>query len=111
MPKPTLSKLNVGEYNHQLAQGALVDFLQAINSAGGSDSVAVGQTSKVVTHGLKDAATAANVTPSRVIITPTNDPQVRFWVSAKTTTTFTVTTSASIAGSPFNFEYRAYAAD
>jgi hypothetical protein len=113
MSKPTLTKLNVGDYNHQKAQGDQVDFLASLNSAGGTDVVVVGQTSKVVTHGLKDAVSGANVTPTRVVVSPTSDvgSGIRYWVSAKTSTTFTVTTSAAIAGSNFTFEFRAYAAD
>jgi hypothetical protein len=112
MAKPAkLVKVNVGDYNHQTAQSAQVDFFTAINSAGGTDAVAVGQTSKVVTHGLTDAITGAAATPSRVMVTPTNDPQQRFWVSAKSSTTFTVTTAGAIASTNFNFDFRAYAAD
>jgi hypothetical protein len=114
MPKPTLIKLGtIGEFNHAKAQGDAVDFSAALNSAGGSDAVVVGQTSKVVTHGLKDAVTGANATPTRVIITPTSDigSGIRYWVSARTATTFTVTTSGAIAGSNFVFDFRCYAAD
>jgi hypothetical protein len=114
MSKPTLIKLGtIGEFNHAKAQAAAVDMSSALNSAGGTDAVVVGQSSKVVTHGLKDAVTGANATPTRVIITPTSDigSGIRYWVSAKTSTTFTVTTSGAIGGSNFNFEFRCYAAD
>jgi hypothetical protein len=114
MPKPTLIKLGtIGEFNHAKAQGDAVDALAAINSSGGSDAVVVGQSSKVVTHGLKDAVTGGNITPTRVIITPTSDigSGIRYWVSARTATTFTVTTSGAIAGSNFVFDFRCYAAD
>jgi hypothetical protein len=114
MAKPAkLVKVNVGDYNHQTAQSAQVDFFTAINSAGGTDAVVVGQSRKVVTHGLTDAITGAAATPSRVMVTPTSDvgSGIRYWVSAKTSTTFTVTTSGNIAGSNFVFDYRAYAAD
>lgn len=69
-------------------------------SGGGSISAA---TSITVTHGLA-------TTPDRVFLTPTGDPGsgIRWWVSAKGSTTFTVTTSASAT---FTFDWQARVGD
>ena len=70
----------------KLINGSASGFLDQ-NSGSASISAA---TSITVNHGLW-------TTPSRVEITPTGDPGagIRYWVSAKTSTTFTITLSAS----------------
>ncbi|SRR6266581_1298664 len=83
----------------KLINGSAAGFLDA-NSGNASISAA---TSIVVTHGLWK-------TPTRVEITPTGDPGagIRYWVSAKGATTFTITLSAS---STVTFDWRAWTWD
>jgi len=75
-----------------------------VTEASGIDSVASGQTSKAVTHGL-------SLTPALkdIVITLTNNPtvNVRHWVSAVGATTFTVTTSADPGASGLAFAWQA----
>jgi hypothetical protein len=75
-----------------------------VTEASGTATIAVAGTSVVVTHGM-------NVTPARVLLTPTTDPQQRYWVSAKTATTFTISVSAAIATSAVNFDWLAHSYD
>lgn len=70
----------------------------------GTGTMAVATASIAITHGLW-------TTPVRVTITPTSDPQQRYWISAKTATTFTVTAAANIATTAFVFDWRAYTYD
>jgi hypothetical protein len=63
-------------------------------------SIGVGNTSVVVNHGLA-------ATPQEVFITPTVDPQFRWWVSTLTATQFTINLSTAAAGSAVTFRWRA----
>ena len=70
-------------------------------SNAGAATVASGTSSIAVTHGL--AATPAK---EDVLITPVADVVERYWVSATTSTTFTITLSANAAANRF-FGWRA----
>jgi hypothetical protein len=102
--------VNVGEFNQQKAISDLVDFINAMLSWRGTAQIAVAGTSVVVTHGVKDANGAA-AAPTRVMVTPRNDPQQRFWVSSITSTQFTISVSAAIAATAVNFDWSAYLND
>ena len=70
------------------------------SAASGTGTVSSSSTTVNVTHAL-------GVTPSRVLITPGTDwTGTVWWVSAKTSTTFTVTINPAI-GSDFTFDWRA----
>jgi hypothetical protein len=75
-----------------------------VTEAKGTATVANGTTSVAVTHGL-------SVTPalSDIKVTPTNDPTttVRWWVSAVSATTFTITTSGNPGASGATFAWQA----
>jgi hypothetical protein len=62
-------------------------------SNAGTATVTNGNSSVSVDHGLA-------VTPavSDILLTPTADPSVRYWVSATTSTQFTITLSAAASG-------------
>lgn len=64
----------------------------------GSATVAAGNTSVVV-------PVATGVGVYQVHLTPTNDPTVRYWVSAKSTINFTITLSAAapVGGAVFDW--------
>lgn len=83
----------------KLINGSASGFLDQ-NSGSGSISAA---TSLNISHGLWK-------TPTRIEITPTGDPGsgIRYWISAKGSTTFTLTTSASAT---FTFDWRAWTWD
>jgi len=64
----------------------------------GSATITAGQTSTTVNHGL-------HVTPARVILTPVTDTGgKRYWISAKTSSTFTITID-SIYASDISFDW------
>ena len=66
----------------------------------GTSTIATDATSIVVTHGLA-------ATPTRVQLTPTTDTAgKRYWISAKTATTFTITIDTSHT-SDISFDWRA----
>jgi hypothetical protein len=73
-----------------------------VTRSSGTGSLAAA-TTLTVTHGLSG-------TPSRVEVTPTSDPGagIRWWISAKTATTFTITTSAAAT---FSFDWHAWIGD
>lgn len=69
-------------------------------SNGAGASIAAGSASVAVTHGL-------GVAPLRVFLSPTADTQgLRFWVSAKTATTFTITLSGNAVTNPITFDWQ-----
>lgn len=77
--------------------------------AAGTGTVASGQTSVNVTHGLN--ATLAALAPlalKHIVVTPTNNPtnNVRYWVSAVSSTQFTVTTSGDPGASGLGFAWQ-----
>jgi hypothetical protein len=75
-----------------------------VNKNTGTATVATGNTSIVVTHGLAAA-------PIRVQVTPTTDTGgKRYWISAKTATTFTITIDSANA-SDIAFDWRATAGE
>jgi hypothetical protein len=73
-----------------------------VTNASGTATITAA-TTLTVTHGL-------TTTPTRVIITPTTDPGagIRWWISAKGATTFTLTTSAAAT---FTFDWHAWIGD
>lgn len=71
-----------------------------VSEASGTASIAAASSSVTVTHGLQG-------TPLRVILSPTVDPQQRYWVSAKGATTFTITLAAAAVTNPVVFDWRA----
>jgi hypothetical protein len=80
-------------------------WLQYAQTAGrGTDAVASGTTSKAVTHGLGGTPPI-----SAIAIQLTNNPtsNVRHWVSATSSTTFTVSTSADPGASGLAFAWQA----
>jgi hypothetical protein len=69
--------------------------------AKGTATVAAETASVDVTHGLSPA-------PTRVLVTPTSDPGSRWWVSALTATTFTITLQTALgAGVTATFDWMA----
>ncbi len=84
-----------------LAKGNDITVNGYLDTNSGSATVTSGQTSVNVTHNLY-------VTPTRIEITPTTDTLgQRFWVSAKGTTTFTITANTA-PGSNVLFDWRAW---
>jgi hypothetical protein len=72
-----------------------------VNTNHGAASVLAGQAAVVVTHSL-------GAVPTRVQLTPTSDPQGRrWWVSAKTLTTFTITLDGNAVTNPITFDWTA----
>jgi len=67
-------------------------------------TVPVGATSVVVTHGM-------GMTPKRIGLTPTTDPQQRYWADTITATTFTIRLAAAAATSAPSFVWRATYSD
>jgi len=69
----------------------------------GTSSVASGSTSVNVTHSLSPTPATSDIT-----ITPTNNPtnNVRHWVSAVSSTTFTLSTSGDPGASGLSFSWR-----
>ncbi len=66
----------------------------------GTATIVNGQTTVVVNHGLAS-------TPTRVVLTPTTDTGGRrYWISAKTATTFTISLNSSYT-SAITFDWRA----
>jgi hypothetical protein len=73
------------------------DNIGYVTHASGTFSYTTGATTRTVTHGLAG-------TPARVVLTPTGDPgTARFWVSAKSATTFTITCSVSTQACTFDW--------
>lgn len=71
----------------------------------GTASIAAGTATLNVTHNLYAA-------PSRVELTPTADTQgLRWWISAKGATTFTITLSGNAVTNPVTFDWRAWTWD
>lgn len=71
------------------------------NTAGAGASVAAGAATVNVTHGL-------GVAPLRVYLSPTADTQgLRWWVSAKGASTFTITLSGNATTNPVTFDWKA----
>lgn len=65
----------------------------------GTATIAVAGTSVAITHGLAEA-------PTRIILSPTADTQGRrYWVSARTSTTFTITLDSAASGSAITFDW------
>lgn len=87
---------------NSLARNNTCDQAGYYDHNGGSASISA-TTSVVVTHNLW-------TTPARLTVTPTGDPGsgIRWWVSAKGTTTFTITVSSSTTVA---FDWRAYTWD
>lgn len=77
------------------------DLVITAGARGSGASVTVGTASVAVAHNL-------SVTPSVVFITPTADPQQRYWISAKSSSTFTITLAANAATNPVTFDWQAY---
>ena len=78
--------------SYTLAEGILAE--------SGSATLAAAATTTVVTHGLGQA-------PDRVLVTPTSDTLgARWWVSATSTTTFTIEMNTTTA-SDVTFDWRA----
>ena len=77
--------------------GSEVDKLKA-GFGTGSTSIPFGDSSKVVTHNLDLAS-------NTVMLTPTKDPTVRYWVSAVTKDGFTISLSAAapVGGADFDW--------
>jgi hypothetical protein len=105
-----LVKINAGEYNAQRGLSDIADFINAMLSWRGTAQITVGQSSIVVTHSVVDANGVATA-PARVLLTPRTDPQQRYWVSAITSTQFTITVAANVAGTAVNFDWSAYLND
>jgi parallel beta-helix repeat protein len=73
----------------------------ATEQMGWGASVAAGSSSVTVTHGLA-------VRPNAVILSPTSDTQGRkWWVSAKTRTSFTITLDSAAVTNPITFDWAA----
>lgn len=71
------------------------------SQAGAGASVAAGTASVAVTH-------MVGVAPLRVFLSPTSDTQgLRWWVSAKGATTFTITLSGNATTNPVTFDWKA----
>jgi hypothetical protein len=105
-----LLKPTAGEYNAQKAFSDIADFINAMLTWRGTAQITVGQLSVVVSHSVVDANGVATA-PARVLLTPRTDPQQRYWVSAITSTQFTITVAANIATSAVNFDWSAYLND
>ena len=84
------------------APNSRVGFTLSTKADSGTATVAASATSIAVTHAL-------GATPARVLISPTTDTLgARFWVSAKTTSNFTITINTSQA-SDIDFDWRVQA--
>lgn len=109
-PAKLVKTNGIGEYNAQKELSDIVDFINALLSWRGTAQIGVAGTSVVVTHNVVDANGVATA-PARILLTPRSDPQQRFWVSSITSTQFTITVAAAIAGSAVNFDFSAYLND
>ncbi|MHB8689321.1 MAG: hypothetical protein ACYDB4_19370 [Candidatus Dormibacteraceae bacterium] len=98
------------EWSFQRGLIDIATFINAMLSWRGTVQIGVGQTSVAVTHGVVDA-NGVPAAPARVILTARTDPQQRYWVSSITSTQFTVTVGAAIAGTAVNFDFSAYLND
>ncbi len=72
--------------------------------ASGVASVAVAAASVVVTHGM-------GMTPRRISLTPTTDPQQRYWADTITNTAFTIRLAAAAVTTAPSFAWRATFSD
>lgn len=99
---PTRSRRD-DQYGHKVVEANL-DFLRDVfdkaeaKRLGGTATIAVGATSIVVTHGLGNGN-------FQVAITPLADPTVRYWVTAKSSTSFTISLSAAAPAGGVAFDW------
>lgn len=80
-----------------------------ITENSGVATVASGSTTIVVSHGLASNTNTAPPTAKDIIVTPTNDlgSATKFWVSAVTATTFTISVDTAPGGSGATFAWQA----